>query len=148
MRVLGTILVAGLCALGGQAAFAQAPGPMSKGHAHLNGALDCQKCHEGGTGVPEKKCLGCHDHRDLRQRIEAGKGFHADEEVRGKACKDCHAEHKEERRQRSAKHMDAVYEERQKPPRRYKKSGLHKKDTIVPYEPTVKGPVNLVTFTF
>lgn len=96
MRVFGTILVAGLCALGGQAAFAQAPGPMSKGHAHLNGALDCQKCHEGGTGVPEKKCLGCHDHRDLRQRIEAGKGFHADEEVRSKACKDCHAEHKEE----------------------------------------------------
>ncbi len=58
------------------------------------------------------------------------------------------AEHKEERRQRSAKHMDAIYEERQKPPRRYKKSGLHKKETIVPYEPTVKGPVNLVTFTF
>jgi len=69
---------------------------MSKGHAHLNSALDCQKCHEGGTGVPEKKCLGCHDHRDLRQRIESGKGFHADPEVKAKQCKECHAEHKEE----------------------------------------------------
>lgn len=66
---------------------------MSRGHAHLDGPLDCQKCHEGGTGVPDNKCLGCHDHRDLRQRIEANKGFHADPEVKGKPCKDCHAEH-------------------------------------------------------
>lgn len=75
---------------------AQAPGPMSKGHEHLAGLTDCEKCHEGGTGVPDKKCLGCHDHRDLRQQIEAGKGFHASKEVKKDKCKDCHAEHIEQ----------------------------------------------------
>lgn len=69
---------------------------MSKGHDDLTGPLACAKCHEGGTGVPDQKCLGCHAHRDMRQRIEAGKGFHSDPDLRKKACKDCHAEHKEE----------------------------------------------------
>ncbi len=69
---------------------------MSKGHAHLSGPLDCQKCHEGGNGVPDGKCLGCHDHRDLKLRIEAQKGFHADPEVKEKSCKGCHKEHQEE----------------------------------------------------
>lgn len=69
---------------------------MSKGHGHLSGPLDCQKCHEGGSGVPDGKCLGCHDHRDLKQRIEAQKGFHADPEVKEKSCKSCHKEHQEE----------------------------------------------------
>lgn len=99
MRICATLLAfaALLVALGWSwDARAQAPGPNSQGHAHLDGPLDCQKCHEGGTGVPDKKCLGCHDHRDLRQRIEAGKGFHADAEVKDKPCKDCHKEHVEE----------------------------------------------------
>jgi hypothetical protein len=99
LRIRATLLgfVAALVLLGAASrAFAQAPGPMSAGHAHLTGPLSCQKCHEGGTGVPDNKCLGCHDHRDLRLRIEAGKGFHADPEVKSKPCKDCHAEHKEE----------------------------------------------------
>jgi hypothetical protein len=58
------------------------------------------------------------------------------------------AEHKQERRERNVKHIQAVYEGRAKPPRRYKKSGQHKQGMIPSYEPTVKGPVNLVTFTF
>ena len=58
------------------------------------------------------------------------------------------AEHKQERRERSAKHMDAVYEERGQPPRRYYKKSGPRKPQVKPYEPTNKGPVNLVTFTF
>ena len=58
------------------------------------------------------------------------------------------AEHKEERRQRSAKHMEAVYEARKQPPRPYNRSGPRNKIYVKPYEPTNKGPINLVTFTF
>ena len=96
LALIAALALAVLALLAPSTAHAQAPGPMSKGHAHLSGALDCQKCHEGGAGVPDKQCLGCHDHRDLRQRIEAGKGFHADPEVKAKPCKDCHKEHVEE----------------------------------------------------
>jgi hypothetical protein len=82
-----------LTLLSGRNSFAQAPGPMSKGHSSLDGALDCVNCHEGGFGVPDKKCLGCHEHHVLRDRIKAGKGFHADPEIKAKNCKQCHAEH-------------------------------------------------------
>lgn len=74
-------------------ALAQAPGPLSEGHKSMSGALDCVNCHEGGFGVPDKKCLGCHEHHALRDRINAGKGFHSDPEVKKKTCKQCHAEH-------------------------------------------------------
>ncbi|MCK6544896.1 hypothetical protein L6R52_03450 [Myxococcota bacterium] len=77
-------------------ASAQAPGPMSAGHADMSGPLDCVKCHDAGQGVPDAKCLGCHEHQALRDRIKAGKGFHADPEVSKKACRECHGEHKEE----------------------------------------------------
>jgi len=68
---------------------------MSKGHDHLSGPLDCQRCHAAGQGVPEQKCLGCHDHRNLKLRIEAKKGFHFHKDVRSKDCKDCHPEHRD-----------------------------------------------------
>lgn len=77
-------------------AFAQSPGPMSAGHADMNGALDCNKCHDAGFGVPDAKCLGCHEHQQLRDRIKANKGFHADKEVKEKTCSKCHAEHVQE----------------------------------------------------
>ncbi|MBI2374621.1 MAG: hypothetical protein HYV07_11555 [Deltaproteobacteria bacterium] len=95
MRIRFVLAALALCIARG--AFAQdiAPGPMSRGHDHLTGPLSCAKCHEGG-GVPDKKCLGCHDHKDLRLRIDAGKGFHATEDVKSKACKDCHPDHREE----------------------------------------------------
>lgn len=82
--------------LGSPSVGAQAPGPMSKTHSHLSGPLDCQRCHDGAKGVTEKKCLGCHDHRNLKLRIEAEKGFHAHPKVREQECKDCHPEHKDQ----------------------------------------------------
>jgi hypothetical protein len=77
-------------------AFAQAPGPMSRAHRELNGPLNCNKCHAAGNSVPDDKCLACHTHQPLRARIRAKKGFHATDDVKSKACKDCHAEHVEE----------------------------------------------------
>ena len=69
---------------------------MSRGHAHLDGPLDCQRCHDGGKGVTDQKCLGCHDHRNLKQRIEADLGFHAHPDVKKKKCVECHIEHKDQ----------------------------------------------------
>ncbi|MEO1230494.1 MAG: hypothetical protein AAFZ18_16460 [Myxococcota bacterium] len=91
------IVVVVLGVLGAPAwAHAQAPGPMSRGHADLDGAVDCNRCHSAGFGVPDDKCLACHDHQGLRRQIEAGRGFHVSEEVKGEACRTCHAEHVEE----------------------------------------------------
>lgn len=75
---------------------AQAPGPMSRAHKELSGPLNCNKCHAAGNSVPDDKCLACHTHQPLRARIRAKKGFHATDDVKAKACKDCHAEHVEE----------------------------------------------------
>jgi hypothetical protein len=70
------------------------PGPRIKGHA----GLDCKKCHSdgGGGGVERNKCLGCHDHRELKQRIDAGKGLHARPDF-NKGCEKCHIDHKGEK---------------------------------------------------
>jgi hypothetical protein len=73
------------------------PGPRSKAHVGLGGfPVGCNKCHESGFGVPDDKCLACHTHQPLRDRIQAGKGFHATDDVKKKKCKECHGEHKEE----------------------------------------------------
>lgn len=70
---------------------------MSRGHSDLTSfPVDCNKCHSAGYGVPDDKCLACHTHQPLRRRIQANKGFHASTEVKGKACRECHAEHVEE----------------------------------------------------
>jgi len=37
----------------------------------------CTTCHEPDGSVTAAKCLGCHDHNDMKQRIAANKGFHA-----------------------------------------------------------------------
>ena len=80
-------------AFGQAEALAQSPGPLSLGHSSLDGAVDCNKCHTAGYGVPNNKCLSCHTHQPLRSRIRAGKGYHASSEVRGDDCFTCHAEH-------------------------------------------------------
>jgi hypothetical protein len=73
------------------------PGPRSLAHKDLGAfPVGCNKCHDAGMGVPDEKCLACHTHQALRDRIKAGKGFHATDDVKAKKCKECHAEHKEE----------------------------------------------------
>jgi hypothetical protein len=75
--------------------FSSSPGPLANSHAALDNQNQCNDCHINGTNeVSNNKCLSCHDHQDLQGRINAGKGFHASGNVKGKECKTCHAEHK------------------------------------------------------
>ena len=66
------------------------PGPLSKGHAALEGDQHCKDCHSAGKQVSQPSCLKCHD--DLGARINAGKGLHG-LAYAGKACAGCHVEH-------------------------------------------------------
>jgi hypothetical protein len=98
---LRIIAVAALLFLWEGTALAQSsagePGPRSLAHKGLGSfPVVCNKCHDAGQGVPNEKCLGCHTHQPLRDRIQANKGFHATQEVKSKPCKECHAEHIEE----------------------------------------------------
>ncbi len=76
-----------------QSFFELSPGPLSRGHAKLEGVDNCLECHNLSQGVDDAKCLGCHDHQPLKARIDAGLGLHP-ELVEKKACADCHLEHK------------------------------------------------------
>jgi len=67
------------------------PGPLAASHE----AFACNDCHVDGTRViASAKCLGCHEHRDLRARVDKGTGFHATAQVRGSSCARCHLDHK------------------------------------------------------
>src|SRR5215207_5744023 len=94
--VIGLVLVG----VGSAPAFAQSdflsssPGPLSKEHGGLDSQNDCNACHTGGKSLSNDKCLGCHDHADLRARINAGEGYHASSKVKGRSCQTCHVEHK------------------------------------------------------
>lgn len=70
--------------------FELSPGKLSKAHQRWND--DCEACHEVGGGVTEARCLGCHDHKNLRQQLRAGQGLHAS--FKNKPCTQCHGEHK------------------------------------------------------
>ncbi|HEU0037317.1 MAG TPA: cytochrome c3 family protein [Kofleriaceae bacterium] len=74
--------------------FTTSPGPLAASHASLDDANHCNDCHVNGTReLSNDKCLDCHDHNDLRDRIRAGKGFHASAIVKGKKCETCHKDH-------------------------------------------------------
>jgi hypothetical protein len=63
------------------------PAPLSPGHKSLEG--DCDACHLVFSGVPNDKCLGCHDWID--EKVAQGKGFHAG--VAEQSCQFCHIDH-------------------------------------------------------
>lgn len=71
--------------------FDMEPGERIKGHQ----GLECTKCHAegGGSAVERSRCLGCHEHRDLKEQIENRKGLHALPEF-SKNCEKCHSDHK------------------------------------------------------
>jgi hypothetical protein len=74
--------------------FTSSPGPLAKSHEAWDNPDKCNDCHVNGTrDVSNDKCLGCHDHQDLRARINAGKGYHATPGVKGKKCETCHSDH-------------------------------------------------------
>lgn len=64
--------------------------PLSKMHAHLDKADQCNNCHVAFGGVPPEKCRACH--RDIDQRVARREGYHGRVAADGK-CNDCHREH-------------------------------------------------------
>ncbi|MBX3226561.1 MAG: hypothetical protein KIT84_32120 [Labilithrix sp.] len=66
------------------------PGPLSRGHAPLEGDQNCTRCHSSGKRVEQSLCLTCHN--DLGQKIAAGAGLHG-RTYRGRPCEQCHVEH-------------------------------------------------------
>lgn len=62
------------------------PGPVGRSHAKWGS--DCDTCHEPYKGVTDARCLDCH--ADLGERIQAGRGFHADQSA---PCTECHSDH-------------------------------------------------------
>ena len=90
MALRRALLAAALVLAAAPAARAQlSPGDLSTHHQSLEGARNCQHCHEPGKGVTAERCLTCHT--ALGQRIAAGKGLHARPDYR--ACERCHVEH-------------------------------------------------------
>ncbi len=97
--VVVALVTLGLLAAGARAAaaddfFSSSPGALASSHASIDGQDNCNECHDGGRETINSKCLGCHDHSDLKARIDAGKGFHASSLVKGKDCESCHSDHK------------------------------------------------------
>jgi hypothetical protein len=70
-----------------------APGVVSKVHDEFAG--DCDQCHLAFTGVPDAKCLACHE--VLATRIADDRGFHASvasNKAADSACMSCHPDHR------------------------------------------------------
>ncbi|MBI5587946.1 MAG: hypothetical protein HY889_06220, partial [Deltaproteobacteria bacterium] len=65
------------------------PGELAKAHARYEGITNCTQCHKLGGGVPDGKCLECHD--KLAKRIKSGEGIHA--KFKGE-CVKCHSDHR------------------------------------------------------
>jgi hypothetical protein len=96
LAVLATLVLALLAtrAIAGDDFLNSKPGDLSKSHGALDDPAHCADCHVDGTkDIVDKKCLDCHDHNPLRDRISSGKGFHASPLVKGKRCQTCHTEH-------------------------------------------------------
>jgi hypothetical protein len=70
------------------------PGALSSSHGALDDPAHCNDCHNGDKTLRRDKCLGCHDHARLNQKIVSGRGFHSRAKVTSKQCWDCHLEHK------------------------------------------------------
>jgi hypothetical protein len=67
------------------------PGPLSRAHHGLEGLRNCTRCHEGGRGLSQQKCLACHT--ELQPQIAAHAGFHGRIPDAQRACESCHHEH-------------------------------------------------------
>ncbi len=87
------LCVAALVVTSAPASAQISPGPLSRAHQSLNGALHCTDCHKVGSAAT-LKCLACHT--EIAGRLGAGKGLHATYNLpKGddKACSKCHSEH-------------------------------------------------------
>ena len=63
------------------------PGHLIGAHADLDG--QCDECHLVFQGVPDGRCLGCHE--AIAERERSGEGFHGS--VADQECTACHTDH-------------------------------------------------------
>ncbi|MEZ4240381.1 MAG: hypothetical protein R3F59_30355 [Myxococcota bacterium] len=63
------------------------PGALQQGHAAFAG--DCDQCHLVFSGVPDAKCLRCHE--PIAVRLSELRGFHAKHR---ESCMSCHPDHR------------------------------------------------------
>ena len=63
------------------------PGPVHQGHDPFAG--DCDSCHLVFDGIPDARCLDCHD--GLAAKIQDQRGFHTT--VVEQPCINCHTDH-------------------------------------------------------
>ena len=68
------------------------PGDLAAPHAEYEGLNNCTECHKLRGGVPDKKCLDCHD--KLRKRILKNEGIHAKFKRDREPCIQCHLDHR------------------------------------------------------
>src|SRR5512139_2822916 len=72
--------------------FAQiSPGDLAQPHSALEGMSNCTQCHTLGAKVSNEKCLTCHT--EIKERVDANKGYHSSSEVKAKSCVACHNDH-------------------------------------------------------
>ncbi len=64
------------------------PAALMAAHACLQELDDCQQCHSWVQGVPDSKCLRCHE--TVGERLASRRGYHG--KLNG-ACASCHADH-------------------------------------------------------
>jgi len=64
------------------------PGDLSRYHAQFEGRTNCTQCHILGERELSDGCLECHT--PLHERIQAGRGYHADKPDK---CGRCHSDH-------------------------------------------------------
>lgn len=69
-----------------QGFFRVSPGPLNEGHAAYDNSDSCDKCHESGKGVTNRKCLDCHG-----AVLHKG-GLHTT--LGARPCINCHVEHR------------------------------------------------------
>lgn len=67
------------------------PGDLASVHSDLEGMSNCTHCHTLGDKVSDEKCLACHT--EIKERVDAGKGYHSSSAIKGKACVTCHNDH-------------------------------------------------------
>lgn len=70
------------------------PGELSAVHEKY--VEDCTVCHKFfGKGEQGVLCMDCHDHRNIRDDVKKGRGYHGRiPGIKTKECKSCHTEHK------------------------------------------------------
>ena len=90
----GLLFALSLASAGGGRADLASPGELSKAHTGIEGLKNCTKCHQAGVAeLRGKLCLDCHV--ELKQRIDAGTGYHGQLSARQKdSCQICHKEHR------------------------------------------------------